>query len=1348
MGRPLANAVAMLAGPTDNIHTICSHDPSPPGLHPLSSLVCLTLRPASARARSPIGAVNAIRIRRTVSWSVLCAILLAWGAVTPLRRAIGGNQQHGTDMRLYLDTPHITWRAIAGTRATFTLAFGGDVVGQAEVVAQGDGVVETTLLPVGGARTPSAARLRAGAVLTTSLAGTAPFAVTVPAVTVQRARGAAASLSAAGPPRQPYTATFRAAHEVIGIEAGVAPASGHVVLSSPVGWRAGPGHSVTLDWRAADGTMLVRRWDAARFEAFLGSTRTLATAPHGSLLEVNSARSGKAIARAGPSVITGAPNVEPSMAMDLVPTGVGDPRIRAGDMVSLSMAAGLLVSGTAPRIRARVLPNRDEVAGIGPAGARLDLVARNGDVLATRVVTVAASGAFSTSFAGAGGLDLLAETRVSVHRDEAEGALRWTAQAEAERMTVTLGSPDLQGRAAPETTVAASLRTAGVTRTLAEDTTQAGPDGAFALRMLDSKGATVDAAQGQRLLGVWEFGGAVDVSLPNLMAAVDTVLGVVSGVAPPGALVRVRMAGTNGTFEERAGLADSQGRYAVPFPDRDADDAWHGDAAIRVGDALTVVRPFARVHVHARVGEPAITIEGPPKSRLRVVLERGGIAIAEGEGTLPDDGWGAGGPGSGTTSSANLESRDQAGFVAPVSAGDVLRVWVGGSSHAAEVPTIAWESNTVIDRVTGYERAAESVTIQAGRAQSSSPEQPLDVDEEGVFRLATRDEIGWDLRPGDTVTVTARTGVFSFVESAHVAGLQIDMDRGRVTGLAGPGSRLTAGLYEAGGRRVAQAAASADPAGHFDLSLRDVLGAAVVPGEGQTLVVQEGTRVTTTLVPRLLFAVDTIADRLTGELAPGGRLLADVSRPTGDRGARARVELEGATGRWVIDLKGRLDLAAGSAVVILAQGIAGEEWLRETRVPQLHARVDDVVVHGTASPNATVWISVTRGGAMLAGGQRTATDSGAFEAVLSDDPAATWLLRAGDEVEASWQGGSRTPHSGALVMRVVGLGARIEDGALGLRGWAPPDSDVLVLLSGPGLPSRVPGITQRPAADGTFRLAMPLAELATAGLTAEVGVLDEGGHRSYVVDRLPYLEVRLNRAVFTGRARPRSSLAFTLLEGGRVVATAREEAGSTGAFVARFAAPDDSSVSATSGGRLEVREVDGRMTRLELPLLSVSIDAPGRAVRGLAPPGQEIALRLLALGRPALTVHPRADAGGRWAVSESALPAGAEVAGLRLAEARVSAGGGHRVVAVAGPGATPPVVPPSSTPPADATAPVTATASPNRPTATGATPTASRTPQPDVGTPMPTTGATVGPSATPDGARPFALFLPVCEHGR
>ena len=1289
--------------------------------------------PFSRRVADPQLGPRARRARTGLACLAIAGGLTALGAIGLAGARSPVTAQPSSTVTAHLHSPTVGLRGAPGARTVLTLGRRGRVQARLES-AIGAASVFTGELRDG---TGALLALRPGDRLTVSVGVAPPVGVAVPSLRLRaeagRRRMVVQGPATAGPEGKP-TLRWRGPEGAVGISILDPSRDGEALASWPAAWRPDPGFAVGLDWPVSSGITVSARWDAPQVTATLGAAELRGHASRGARVDAAAHRAAT-VALAGEATADGEVGARAGFTLALVarPGAPPPPVLGAADRLSVSLEGEPLLEAVAPRVRARVLPAEDRVAGLAPPGEALVLRARAQDARASLVFTVPASGAFSVSVAGE--LDLSPESEVWIDLPHAQMPIVWRSRAEAERLTATLGSSLLHGRAAPYSTVAASLKGTEAQDTLAEAVADSGATGGVALRLLDESGDPVIAEPGRRLLVVWELGGSVDATLPDLQARFDAATEQVVGLAPPGSRLRVRLSeeGEEHVVDLRA---RADGTFAAPFPGAGGSAVLRGTSTLFLGDVLTVVRPFSVAEARATLDHPTVRVRGAPGAQVRLEVHRGGRVLGSAAATLGAPEGEAPAPEC-SPCDARLLLRDAEDFPVPLLSGDRLHLYVDGQGSVSEVPRVAVEANSLLDRVRGNAAPAEALVLDLGREASRSGEIELSADERGVFALRPGRDAGWAMRPGDHVTLTARAGPFSFAASSRVDGLVVDLEAATVSGLVGPGERLSLGLYSSMGERAALGAATADDEGRFEIDIREPLGGIPRIEGGQVLVVQAGTRVTTTRIPALSLRPDAPDDALSGRLDPPGHLGLRVERPTGDRGRRVVTETRTAEPEWRLELGGLVDVAAGVRLTAESRDGEGHVFLRSLRVPQLHARSGDVLVHGQASAGATVRITVTRGGGLLASATRKATDAGVFQAELATEPL-SWRLRAGDLLEATWTDGLRAPRQGRMQLRVQEVTTTLLPEAGAVEGSSKPEARLELRLSDGAFAAGGTTLATRSRSDGSYRVSLPGAVPLVAGTHVEAGVLDAEGHRTYAADRLPFLDLRLRRAVLTGRAAPRRALTLSLRASGTraapVLDTVRLSAGAQGSFVASFADRSGRSIALNSGMALEVAEENGRYEWVDIPELSVRIEKGAGRVSGTAKPGSEVELRLLFLGRPTLTRRPRADEEGRWHVDFADLPPSTPPEALRRAEARQRSARGHRIVAIDDPSAPSATVPPTAPAPTVTGTPVGGSGTPGTPSPTpsdGGTP---HSPTPRANTPTPP--ALVTP--TPEGL----LYLP------
>jgi len=772
----------------------------------------------------------------------------------------------------------------------------------------------------------------------------------------------------------------------------------------------------------------------------------------------------------------------------------------------------------------------------------------------------------------------------------------------------------------------------------------------------------VATAPGQRLLASIDNAPATSLCLPHLAARADIGANVVVGVAPPGSTVTVTVAGPQGRRIRHVTVADQTAAFRADFRDqvrlRPTDSGW---VEVASAAGATLALRWAAPLVRLEVGSHGLAGVAAAGRRVRVTITRGRDTVATAHARAADvePRPEAHGAGDWDAALADAEGRD-----VRLEIGDAVHVAAGDDLVTLRVPLLTAEVDRTAHVVWGTAPAdteARVVIVGPGRAVTET----LVTGPDGAYALSLAGRHA--LEPLDQVHVeVALEGGHVLRARAAEGGLSLDLDRGEVIGSGAPGVSVTADLTGPDGTVRATGRGAAGPDGRFRVSLRDPTGSTVWMGTGDTLALVHASRTLTVHVPLLTVFVDPLRDTVSGSADADGEVRVTARSPLApERGQSVVVAGRSPDGRYVADLSGRVDLAAGTWVAVSVRTPDGHAVGLERGVPLLEVQHGGDRLSGYAAPGARVSAQLRRGETALSSRATIAGADGAFAVRFVDVGGRSVRLTAGDEVTATWQGATlRPPDDVGMVSVTVAAVTAVVDASGGrLHGRAPPRRAVHVVVRDPRLPAGVASLRTLASATGEYSVAITAGDqLPTrAGVTAEAGSDDAEGHRTYALAVVPLLEVLLGAPTVSGRAAPLAAVDLALHDGVEVVAAGEATTDSGGAFATVLHPATSGGELMRPGQHLLLREPESGAIGLYLPGLSVAKDLIRRLIHGTAPPGAAVVVQVRAPGRPPAAVGAAADDDGRWRVHESELPAGLRIEELDPLTVSVETSGGHRV---------------------------------------------------------------------------------------
>jgi hypothetical protein len=1193
-----------------------------------------------------------------------------------------------------LHTSIVRWQLAPGLHGRVVLARAGTVVTEALATADPAGELVVDLAASG--RDPQGrTALRGGDRLGLHPTGTEPVTRTLPAVTADL-QAVARRLSGTALPRSALDVrVFDPRDREQWAISVTTNAAGGFALALPVAVVLRPGVWGTVTLVTAEGDRVTARWDVFTadvrlWDAAISGRATLGL-PVAAVLRRGGQRKADTVTPARPVTY------EPTYALTFT-GGAAPVAVAPDDDLEITQAGQVRLTDRVPRLTARLDPELDRVTGIGPPAADLTVTARLADgTLLALPVRSDGLGSYLADFGGRLNLDRQTAVEASLRR----GVLAYRVRGAAEHLTVTLFSPLLAGSAPPGTMISLTV----ISRQGGRLTGDATPDasGRFTHTLRAAGGDPVGLVPGDELIVAYDEQPALSLTVPRLAALADAGSDRVIGTAPPGTPVRVSIAGRPEIDIRTA--ASVTGTFVADFRGRlDIEPGTAGEVATELRPDVSAVVGWAAPRLAITLGQPVIGVRGPGAQAIAATLSRCGDVVASAQ-TL-----GAGWSGS-ELPTWPLQLADTAGNPVALRAGDGLAVNVSGPAIELRVPELLLTANAAADLLFGLAPPGTPLHLEMRRGPDSHAEATTTAPD-GRFLVALAER--WDLEVGDEVAATLTVdGGHSVAIGQTVPGLSVQLERAELSGTVLPGASVTARLVDPEGVQRASGRTVASLMGEFQLRLQRPSGAEVPPQAGDALQVQSADQVLRLPIPALTLApaAGAAGAELVGHAAPGASVTVRSRQALCGPHDEGTTRLEaGPDGEFRV-VGWPLPLLAGTMIEASVDLPPGHRFRLERRLPLLHLQHGGSLVTGRTAAGAQVGVAVRRQGLLVGGGTALADVQQAFGVIITDSRQEPFALQAADRVEVSWTGGlgPGSPPSGVVLLDVQSITATLDAASHEVRGNAPPGATVLVQPQGSGGPRG--GTVLRTTSDSLGRFALELAAGAAdrplpAGASVEVGLLDAAGHHTFVRAVTPYIELVLGTAAVIARAAPLGWHRLTLSRETTELASAGARADTFGDLETILRSIDGLAVPLLSGQTLSLAEAGGRKTTLDLPQLSVTIEAvPGR-VAGIGPPHGALDVLLYARGRDAVLVERVADDGGRWQIMAEELAArGLSVGLLSRVEARLRVDNGHLIIARTGGAPTP--GPPAATPSPTPLRTGTATTSP--PATPSATPVPERT---------------------------------------
>ena len=661
----------------------------------------------------------------------------------------------------------------------------------------------------------------------------------------------------------------------------------------------------------------------------------------------------------------------------------GAVEVRAGDRIEIAAVDGDPQLATVPALTALADAERDTVGGTAPPGARLR-VASGGVEVAT---TADAAGRWSASFAGR--LDLAAPMGGEVRLDD--GAFAFHTTWSVVRLNVELGANRITGNGPRGRALDAVLRDAEG-RTVARatgrvfDQLQFGSarviviglvDDGFDLSFDDVTGQGVPIQPGD-VLQLTAGDQTVSFVVPPLDGAVFVDDDVVSGRTRPGATIRLRVQRGDDQAAEAEVVADANGTFSHRFAP--VFDLLHNDLVqieAEVG-GHRVTRYVGSPGIQVDLDRAAVQGRVAPDARVRIELQRGGLAIAGVETQSGPDG------------DYQAALLDRAGRRLTPRSGDRLTVTPidpAGPALAMTVPELTVDADAVAHTVGGRATPGGSLAVLANDPAGDDgfgfgqawPEPRADGTWTADFVPSVR------VRPGLSITARYRTGDGHVAVRTRVVPL-LSAEHGgpNACGWTMPAGTVTTELRDPAGRIKGRGEGVGAPwDGAFHTILRD--GASpVTSATSDTVAADLSGSAAEVVLPPLDLAMDWSQQRLTGRVTPGTAPL--LRYPAQRCGAGLEIDGPGlrvgfslnfgaAPAGGAIDIRVPLPIAAGQGFEIAQRTASGHRVYRQFWRSRVEAYLTTPRVTGTT--NALAAVALTLRGA---DGAAKGTASGAADA--------------------------------------------------------------------------------------------------------------------------------------------------------------------------------------------------------------------------------------------------------------------------------------------------------------------------------------------------------------------------------
>ncbi len=695
-----------------------------------------------------------------------------------------------------------------------------------------------------------------------------------------------------------------------------------------------------------------------------------------------------------------------------------------------------------------------------------------------------------------------------------------------------------------------------------------------------------------------EVASPITYTLADLRVAVDTGADRVFGSAPPGGVVTitVRPDPSLPAVLVRAVQADTAGHWALGLAGTAdlgmSSDGWavHADAA-----GHQSIAHFAALRAEVQLGSPALTGRGTLGDELRVasVSPEGAVlptAVFQLYGFVRGSP-----PGLFQWQLRPLEPGTRLRL-------DLMSALAGASrTISVTVPVLDIVPEGGSGRVTGKAPAGAAVVVEAISPDGATFRRQTTATAAGAFSADFGAEVVFE-RGWRCYATVEHGGALRIRALGVISQVRLDVYTDHASGIARPGTEVSATLRDAGGALLGTAEAQARPDGQWRLSFIDVNlteNIPIDPGRMVEIDFDDSGDPLSFVAPRLSARTDVDAETVSGEAIAGARVR--VTAPT-DPPVTLTVEADGG-GRYLADFRGRADLDPPMIGTVEVTDRGGHAYLTEWAALSLTTEVGGIgLIEGNSPAGRQVAVSLL-------------------------DPAGRELATAARRTglsfsEHEWRVGPRdltgqrvVPEPGDLVRAVVGddiAEMRVPE----LRGAIHVESD---LVTGKGPPNAlieiqgpkhndVPTAPVTTTSDAGGFFSHSFAGVLDLGFNEGVTVMASlGRHRAQHRIASPGLTLDLGAGELRGSVEPETDITVALKgAAGGTRALAKLRTNRRAEFVAALRDPAGTPVVPQPGDLVEVLAPGAEVHKaisMTVPLLEIDLEAVAARLDGRATPG-------------------------------------------------------------------------------------------------------------------------------------------------
>ncbi len=840
------------------------------------------------------------------------------------------------------------------------------------------------------------------------------------------------------------------------------------------------------------------------------------------------------------------------------------------------------------------------------------------------------------------------------------------------RLRVGIGMMLSQGLAQPGRVMTVTLRS-GTGATKALTLSQADDQGAYQI-FFGMPGINPQPGDSLELAYADNAGDPLLLTIPSLTAASDVAADTVSGEAPAGARVTLRVDGAEGprTFTAQA---DPGGGYRFDLAGSlDLVRPANGRVTVPGSGVAEFTTSWSAMQLNVAVGgtiqSAFIFGNGPSWQQVEAqLLAPDGKVVGSGSGQVfGGDGVFFVPGGNGAGPQFFMQPVDVTGAPVTMQPGDRLRVTAGGERVELSIPPLDAVTFVQSDRVTGRTAPDKRVIL-------SLADSPLYFDTSAETRSDASGNFSHDfsgkrnIRHGDFLQLSVDIDGHLVSDVSLAPGLLLDLDQAVLLGAVAPGLEATVTLRR-GTSTLSRQSTRTDGDGAMFVQFGDAEGRPLrlQVGDEVTVVTADPTQDTLSLtVPELDLTWDLAADTVGGQAPAQGQLtvFASLVYPVADTLGFAQGWPEVQPGnRFNTAFVPSIDVRPGSRLTLLFRPPQGHYVVRTRTVPILNAQHGGPKACGFGLPYQPASARLEAAGRELAAAAPLPAPYDGFIDRLLQDGAGQAVKSAAGQRESAVLGGP----TAAIDLPTLDLA--VDWNQQLVQGKGPANSTFTVAPAQPCAAGRPQGIlnfnialgpSSRTDAEGNLATFLPQG--AAPGSGVELAFYTADGQRYFRQVYRAQARVYIRQDRVTGQANALDPVGVALLDaGGQERGRAAGAADGEGAFGLRLQDAAGAPRLIEAGDRLRL---DAGGQTVELTVEPLAFDwSEGAPIFGTAQAGRPVVLRLRLKSGAVHSLQRQADAAGRFSFKAEDLPPRGgwtldDVAAVRL---ELATAGGHLII--------------------------------------------------------------------------------------